>query len=101
MELHGKMKQMKRMAVFVRYCDQQHGTCRFDSSLVSFLIVRLFCPACLFATDIAARGLDFPGVDWVVQVDCPEDVATYVHRVGRTARLVLSSCTKLIATLVE
>ena len=40
----------------------------------------------LFATDIAARGLDFPGVDWVVQVDAPEDVETYIHRVGRTAR---------------
>jgi ATP-dependent RNA helicase DDX10/DBP4 len=34
----------------------------------------------LFATDIAARGLDFPNVDWVVQADCPEDVAAYIHR---------------------
>jgi superfamily II DNA/RNA helicase len=42
--------------------------------------------ACLFATDIAARGLDFPAVNWVVQFDCPEDVATYIHRAGRTAR---------------
>jgi ATP-dependent RNA helicase DDX10/DBP4 len=40
----------------------------------------------LFATDIASRGVDFPAVDWVLQVDLPEDVATYVHRVGRTAR---------------
>ncbi|KAJ8935786.1 hypothetical protein NQ314_012636 [Rhamnusium bicolor] len=40
----------------------------------------------LFATDLAARGLDFPEVHWVVQADCPEDVATYIHRVGRTAR---------------
>ena len=42
----------------------------------------------LFATDIAARGLDFPTIDWVVQLDCPEDVAAYIHRVGRTARYV-------------
>ena len=34
----------------------------------------------------AARGLDFPAVDWVVQLDCPEDADTYIHRVGRTAR---------------
>ncbi|KAJ8123270.1 hypothetical protein ONZ43_g739 [Nemania bipapillata] len=31
-------------------------------------------------------GVDFPSVDWVVQVDAPEDVDTYIHRVGRTAR---------------
>ena len=42
----------------------------------------------LFATDIAARGLDFPTVDWVLQLDCPEDVPAYIHRVGRTARYV-------------
>lgn len=42
--------------------------------------------AVLFATDVAARGLDFPAVDWVLQVDAPEDAETYVHRVGRTAR---------------
>jgi len=29
---------------------------------------------------------DFPAVDWVLQLDCPEDVDTYVHRAGRTAR---------------
>ncbi len=40
----------------------------------------------LLCTDIAARGVDFPAVDWVVQVDIAEDVNTYVHRVGRTAR---------------
>jgi ATP-dependent RNA helicase DDX10/DBP4 len=40
----------------------------------------------MFATDVAARGLDFKGLDWVLQMDCPEDVDTYIHRVGRTAR---------------
>lgn len=42
--------------------------------------------ACLFTTNIASRGLDFPQVDWVIQVDCPDDVVCYLHRVGRTAR---------------
>ena len=40
----------------------------------------------LFCTDIAARGVDFPAVDWVVQLDCPDSVESYIHRVGRTAR---------------
>jgi ATP-dependent RNA helicase DDX10/DBP4 len=40
----------------------------------------------MFATDVASRGLDFPNVDWVLQVDAPEDPDMYVHRVGRTAR---------------
>ncbi|TPX33592.1 hypothetical protein SmJEL517_g03528 [Synchytrium microbalum] len=64
--LHGKQKQPKRVAIFEDFCRKQY--------------------ACLFATDIASRGLDFPAVDWVVQVDCPEDADTYIHRVGRTAR---------------
>jgi ATP-dependent RNA helicase DDX10/DBP4 len=42
--------------------------------------------ATLITTNVASRGLDFPKVDWVVQVDCPEDVPTYIHRMGRTAR---------------
>jgi ATP-dependent RNA helicase DDX10/DBP4 len=29
---------------------------------------------------------DFPAVNWVVQMDCPEDANTYIHRAGRTAR---------------
>uniref|UniRef100_A0A2K5NBK0 ATP-dependent RNA helicase n=1 Tax=Cercocebus atys TaxID=9531 RepID=A0A2K5NBK0_CERAT len=41
--------------------------------------------AVLFASDSAARGPDFPGVNWTPQFDCPEDANTYIHRAGRTA----------------
>lgn len=64
--MHGKQKQSQRLEIYQRFISAKHSI--------------------LFATDIAARGLDFPSVDWVVQVDCPEDVDTYIHRVGRTAR---------------
>ncbi|KAM8975466.1 putative ATP-dependent RNA helicase DDX10 isoform 2-T2 [Pelodytes ibericus] len=64
--LHGKQQQMKRMEVYTDFVRKK--------------------AAVLFATDIAARGLDFPAVSWVLQLDCPEDANTYIHRVGRTAR---------------
>lgn len=40
----------------------------------------------LVATDIAARGIDVPGIDHVVNFDMPETVEDYIHRAGRTAR---------------
>ena len=41
----------------------------------------------LLCTDVGARGLDFENVGATVQVDAPSDPETYVHRVGRAARL--------------
>ena len=66
MHLHGKQKQPTRLTTFSKF-----------SSARSALLI---------STDVAARGLDFPSVDWVVQLDCPDDVDSYIHRVGRTAR---------------
>jgi ATP-dependent RNA helicase RhlE len=43
----------------------------------------------LIATDVSARGIDIPGVDYVVNYDLPEEPENYVHRVGRTGRGVL------------
>jgi ATP-dependent RNA helicase RhlE len=40
----------------------------------------------LVATDIAARGIDVPGIDLVVNFDLPNVPESYVHRIGRTAR---------------
>jgi len=40
----------------------------------------------LVATDVAARGIDIPGVALVVNYELPEVPDTYVHRIGRTAR---------------
>ncbi|OUC43874.1 DEAD/DEAH box helicase [Trichinella nativa] len=66
LHLHGSMSLQKRVNVFKEFQRKK------------FVV--------MFSTDIAARGLDFPCVDWVVQVDCPADLAEYIHRSGRTAR---------------
>ncbi|KIY03086.1 ATP-dependent RNA helicase HAS1 [Fonsecaea multimorphosa CBS 102226] len=66
LELHGNLKQQKRTNTFFEFCNATAGT--------------------LICTDVAARGLDIPAVDWIVQFDPPDDPRDYIHRVGRTAR---------------
>jgi len=66
MDIHGKQKQQKRTTTFFQFCKQKVGT--------------------LCCTDVAARGLDIPDVDWIIQFDPPDDPKEYIHRVGRTAR---------------
>jgi ATP-dependent RNA helicase DDX55/SPB4 len=41
----------------------------------------------LICTDLVARGVDIPEVDWIVQYDPPQDPSFFIHRVGRTARM--------------
>eukprot|EP00624_Nannochloropsis_granulata_P007507 evm.model.NODE_820_length_30357_cov_40.359653.5 len=64
--LHGNIPQAERMHTFRTFREATRGV--------------------LFCTDVAARGLDLPAVDWIVQYDPPTEAAEYVHRVGRTAR---------------
>ncbi|XP_031833170.1 putative ATP-dependent RNA helicase pitchoune [Nomia melanderi] len=66
LSIHGKQKQTKRTTTFFQFCNASSGT--------------------LLCTDVAARGLDIPAVDWIVQYDPPDDPKEYIHRVGRTAR---------------
>ncbi|KAG5919563.1 hypothetical protein E4U61_000786 [Claviceps capensis] len=40
----------------------------------------------LFSSDVTARGMDFPNVTHVIQVDTPRDRESYIHRLGRTGR---------------
>ncbi|MBR4181839.1 MAG: DEAD/DEAH box helicase, partial [Candidatus Methanomethylophilaceae archaeon] len=40
----------------------------------------------LIATDVAARGLDIDDISYVINYDMPDDIDTYIHRVGRTGR---------------
>ena len=40
----------------------------------------------LLATNVVARGLNFPSLDWIVQYDPPCETKDYVHRAGRSAR---------------
>ena len=41
---------------------------------------------CLIATNVAARGLDIPSVDGVIQLEPPSKTDDYIHRAGRTGR---------------
>ncbi|KAG6832225.1 ATP-dependent RNA helicase [Tricholoma furcatifolium] len=66
LDLHGKQKQQKRTNTFFEFVNAPSGI--------------------LLCTNVAARGLDIPKVDWIIQYDPPDDPRDYIHRVGRTAR---------------
>ncbi|XP_023604831.1 ATP-dependent RNA helicase DDX55-like [Myotis lucifugus] len=64
--LHGKMK-FKRNKIFMGFRKLQSGV--------------------LVCTDVMARGIDIPEVNWVLQYDPPSSASAFVHRCGRTARI--------------
>lgn len=64
--LHGKMAPKKRKGLYEKFTSSSSGV--------------------MFCTDVAARGIDIPDVDWIVQMSAPKDPSFFVHRIGRTAR---------------
>ncbi|XP_077318054.1 ATP-dependent RNA helicase DDX55 isoform X1 [Lithobates pipiens] len=66
MSIHGKMKH-KRNRIFTEFR-------KLDSGI-------------LVCTDVMARGIDIPEVNWVIQYDPPSSASAFVHRCGRTARI--------------
>ena len=65
-KLHGNMDQKERRRVISEFSSARNGV--------------------LICTDVAARGLDVPQTDWIIQYDAPSELSDYIHRIGRTAR---------------
>ncbi|XP_052190800.1 DEAD-box ATP-dependent RNA helicase 13 [Diospyros lotus] len=70
--LHAQMQQRARLKAIDRFRANEHGI--------------------LIATDVAARGLDIPGVRTVLHYQLPHSAEVYVHRSGRTARAFSDGC---------
>lgn len=81
LDIHGKQKQQKRTSTFFEFCKADKGI--------------------MLCTDVAARGLDIPAVDWIIQYDPPDDPKEYIHRVGRTARGATGSGRGLLFLIPE
>lgn len=84
--MHGGKEQRRRTHVMNQFRD---GDCKV-----------------LIATDVSARGIDIPDVDYVINYDLPEVAENYVHRVGRTGRgnkrgIALSFCSSGERGLLE
>eukprot|EP01083_Nonionella_stella_P097323 273538_1 len=78
--LFGAMSQSERSKTFNAFIESSNGV--------------------LLATNVAARGLDIPNIDWIIQYDPPNDIKNYIHRVGRTNRGVNEQNGKALLFLI-
>ncbi|XP_061749749.1 probable ATP-dependent RNA helicase DDX31 isoform X2 [Nerophis ophidion] len=81
LRLHGNMQQEERSEVLWKFSSDARGV--------------------LLCTDVAARGLDFPQVTWILQYTPPSSAVEYVHRIGRTARIGARGSSLLLLTPAE
>lgn len=84
--MHGGIDQKDRFAIFERFRSGENNV--------------------LITTDVAARGIDIPTMDYVINYDLPDDPENYVHRCGRTGRgnkkgQALSFCSDSERVLLE
>ena len=75
--LHGKLVQKRREKAMERFRQRKCGQSNDDY---------VNAGGALLCTDVAARGIDISDISWTIQFDAPVDPASYVHRVGRSAR---------------
>ena len=83
---HGTEKMAKRLSKEGHSADAIHGDLKQnkrDRVIASFRNKKY---RILVATDVAARGLDIPHIEHVINYDLPQCAEDYVHRIGRTAR---------------
>ena len=78
------VRQMQRRGLPVRAIHGSLGQGERERTLADFRASKI---RYLVATNLAARGLDIIHVSHVINYDVPEDAETYVHRIGRTARM--------------
>lgn len=71
---------------FLPFMTKLHGELDQQTRTQHFASFNAASSGILFATSVAARGLDTPNVSHIIQFDIPSDVNEYIHRIGRTAR---------------
>jgi ATP-dependent RNA helicase RhlE len=83
---HGAEKVMKRLCDLGFAAVSVHGNKSQGQRERAIRDFKNYKANILVATDVAARGIDIPGVSHVYNFDLPEVAENYVHRIGRTAR---------------
>ena len=70
----------------VVFCESIHGGKDQEERNEAIRQSKAYDKDVLVATDVAAKGLDFPDIQHVINFDMPTEIENYVHRIGRTGR---------------